>query len=458
MLLYGCISPFDATDDRKITASNFLTTISPLSAGVQALTVTAAATPTVPTASINNNAGSTRMQFDPSDAGSLTDTFDAVSFFSTQTVRDFGMGIWQATDNGAAAYMYLYAGVAGQDYLRTQCQGGGGVNTNFLTVPHSGAIFTSNTNGGGLNILTDTAAPITFSTGGHAFTNEKGRFDASGLTLGRASTVTGQLNLAASGSANLQSFQAATSPASALTFRWPAADPTAGQVLTGAAPVAGVVTMTWGAGGGGGSGTVNTGVANQLAYYPASAAAVSGNASLTVGSGFGLNIIAPDNFDTTGLDIFSNNLTQNLAIGWHGLSFTSGSGFIATPNVTLTLSDPVTFVGSGGTVLSLDMHEGGGGSIGVNHTIGSGTDGQLFIVSGAATRPGLVVQAAAAQSANIQSWQDSTPTILTAILNNGAFRPVHLADGSAANDTIYFSTTASKLVYKDSGGVVNNLY
>jgi hypothetical protein len=40
----------------------------------------------------------------------------------------------------------------------------------------------------------------------------------------------------------------------------------------------------------------------------------------------------------------------------------------------------------------------------------------------------------------------------------GGMFPAHMADGSAANDTIYYSTTASKLVYKDSGGTVNNLY
>lgn len=41
---------------------------------------------------------------------------------------------------------------------------------------------------------------------------------------------------------------------------------------------------------------------------------------------------------------------------------------------------------------------------------------------------------------------------------NGAFRPTHLTDAAAETDTIYYSTTANKLVYKDSGGTVNNLY
>lgn len=41
---------------------------------------------------------------------------------------------------------------------------------------------------------------------------------------------------------------------------------------------------------------------------------------------------------------------------------------------------------------------------------------------------------------------------------NGSVQPIQLADGDAANDSIYYSTTQSKLVYKDSGGGVNDLY
>ena len=40
----------------------------------------------------------------------------------------------------------------------------------------------------------------------------------------------------------------------------------------------------------------------------------------------------------------------------------------------------------------------------------------------------------------------------------GGLTPGHMTDAAASNDTIYYSTTQSKLVYKDSGGTVNNLY
>lgn len=44
------------------------------------------------------------------------------------------------------------------------------------------------------------------------------------------------------------------------------------------------------------------------------------------------------------------------------------------------------------------------------------------------------------------------------IVPTKAFKPASLADSAAPNNAIYYSTTASKLVYKDSGGTVNPLY
>jgi len=41
---------------------------------------------------------------------------------------------------------------------------------------------------------------------------------------------------------------------------------------------------------------------------------------------------------------------------------------------------------------------------------------------------------------------------------DGTLALVSLVDGSAANNSLYYSTTQSKAVYKDSGGTVNDLY
>lgn len=47
---------------------------------------------------------------------------------------------------------------------------------------------------------------------------------------------------------------------------------------------------------------------------------------------------------------------------------------------------------------------------------------------------------------------------LSAIDKNGGFVPASMTDSTAQNNTIYYSTTANKLVYKDASGTVNNLY
>lgn len=66
--------------------------------------------------------------------------------------------------------------------------------------------------------------------------------------------------------------------------------------------------------------------------------------------------------------------------------------------------------------------------------------------------------ASSAQNVDMTQWVDSSAAVMTAIAKNGAFKPASLADSAAENGTVYYSTTASKLVFKDSGGTVNNLY
>ena len=59
----------------------------------------------------------------------------------------------------------------------------------------------------------------------------------------------------------------------------------------------------------------------------------------------------------------------------------------------------------------------------------------------------------------LKSWREFITSVLTMrVRPDGSFVPPSMADASAKNNSIYYSTTASKLVYKDSGGTVNNLY
>lgn len=69
-----------------------------------------------------------------------------------------------------------------------------------------------------------------------------------------------------------------------------------------------------------------------------------------------------------------------------------------------------------------------------------------------------VVKAYSSQAVNLVEWQNSSGTIMSGVSKNGGFIPVSMADSSAVNNTIYYSTTANRLVYKDSGGSVNALY
>ncbi|MFY8166842.1 MAG: hypothetical protein ACOVJ8_09635, partial [Sediminibacterium sp.] len=44
------------------------------------------------------------------------------------------------------------------------------------------------------------------------------------------------------------------------------------------------------------------------------------------------------------------------------------------------------------------------------------------------------------------------------VANNGAIRVATIDDANASNSSLYFSSTANKLVWKDAAGVVNSLY
>lgn len=154
--------------------------------------------------------------------------------------------------------------------------------------------------------------------------------------------------------------------------------------------------------------------------------------------------------------------------------------------------------------------------------VNNGTAGQwrsLRVGAASAATIAMVVRAAASQTANLQQWENSGGTALASIssagnltaqlgsftgagavlsivrtgftnftlgdANGDTFRiqnggdttdmlrihgatklatfyggitPASMSDASAANSTLYYSTTASKLVYKDAGGTVNALY
>lgn len=80
------------------------------------------------------------------------------------------------------------------------------------------------------------------------------------------------------------------------------------------------------------------------------------------------------------------------------------------------------------------------------------------LISADATINTIQAKAQTSQTGNLFDAVNTSGTRLWGVDQNGGMKPASMADSTATNDTVYYSTTASKLVYKDSGGTVNNLY
>ena len=62
-------------------------------------------------------------------------------------------------------------------------------------------------------------------------------------------------------------------------------------------------------------------------------------------------------------------------------------------------------------------------------------------------------------SFGVKKWREAiNRLVMGTIRSDGSIVPKAMSDSVAKNNSIYYSTTASKLVYKDSTGTVNNLY
>jgi hypothetical protein len=168
-------------------------------------------------------------------------------------------------------------------------------------------------------------------------------------------------------------------------------------------------------------------------YYSAGAYNTHGLRISDIGDGYGLNLVAVADG------------TLKIAKASDG---TGGS-----LNLT-TWSNPGD--GQGFNALFGAWYTDGSDLFGIN---GASAGAQFQVKANAATVVGQVIKLAASQSAN--AWQiegsvSSTP--LTFFDKLGAWSPASMADSSAPNNTVYYSTTASKLVFKDGSGTVNNLY
>lgn len=61
-------------------------------------------------------------------------------------------------------------------------------------------------------------------------------------------------------------------------------------------------------------------------------------------------------------------------------------------------------------------------------------------------------------SKNIATQLSSIAQALNTLLPSGAYVPFQQADTAASSNTLYYSTTTSKLTYKDPSGTTHVLY
>ncbi len=206
---------------------------------------------------------------------------------------------------------------------------------------------------------------------------------------------------------------------------------------------------------------------------------------------------------TSGTPIFSNLTSINfvtvntMTLGTGSITDSTGSidfgdedlsttGTLSTGSITatgdgstgITLNQGADSVGvkvngyddQSGKYVGMYINASGYGVISSNNDIFIGYGGNVYTIC-ASNKSAYVIlgDSAGARSFNIRDsgWNtkvsiDSDGNIdvggSTVIDGSGYFRPISSTDAAAPNNSIYYSTTQSKLVYKDSGGGVNTLY
>lgn len=81
-------------------------------------------------------------------------------------------------------------------------------------------------------------------------------------------------------------------------------------------------------------------------------------------------------------------------------------------------------------------------------TISPGSTGQVASI----------IKAISGQTADFWQLRTTGGSVLTRFNSTGALEPASMTNTAAQNNSIFYSTTNSKLVYKDSSGTVHNLY
>lgn len=158
---------------------------------------------------------------------------------------------------------------------------------------------------------------------------------------------------------------------------------------------------------------------------------------------------------------YFNNCTGTISLGVgignaNAANFSSAVGVYNVLGATATYGTAVGYKNN----VSASYSSGFGYS---NNVSGSGSIGigSSNVVSAAsAVAIGRSMTNIVANSVDIGTSNTTKMSLLTsgALLMRGAVQPATLTDAAAPNNAIYFSSTASKLVYKTTGGLVKELY
>ncbi len=177
------------------------------------------------------------------------------------------------------------------------------------------------------------------------------------------------------------------------------------------------------------------------------------------------NTVGVENMSIGYRALYSNiNGNYNVAIGT-GALFTNTSGQFNTGVGQSTLLFNTT--GSENTAIGNDSLMN---SITASNNTAIGKEAGFTVISGG-NNTLIGKRADVANGANTNSISigadvtgngSNTTTIGNSLTTSARLRGAHIidsfTDAAAPNSSLYFSTTASRLVWKDAGGVVNNLY
>lgn len=148
--------------------------------------------------------------------------------------------------------------------------------------------------------------------------------------------------------------------------------------------------------------------------------------------------------------ILSTDLPADVAYTDKANTFTQPQTFVNVATGSASAAVDASSTGSGGIAGS--FHNSDGGTFCVLQILNTWAGTTLAIYQGTTGFVRFDDDGSLATNGNfdVNGWVLVRP--------DASIQPAQLADADAANDSLYFSTDANKLAYKDSGGVVNNLY